>query len=166
MHDSSEDPEARRNNRADEVTRIIVPILQGEGFRFVRLDEIPQVRTALAVSSVIALRGEEGSYLTWTENPPGRIVGGSRSIGAREPFGVVAIEPARVALRATNGFFLADRPNAGGVVACADNLEEALVVETEGDWIALPSGGTRILPSFQMLDLFDETSDDAGFASG
>lgn len=166
MHDSSEDPESRRHNRADEVTRIIVPILQSEGFQFVRLDEIPQVRTAMAVSSVVALRGEEGTYLGWTENPPGRIVGGARSIGAREQFGVVAIEPGRVALRATNGFFLADRPGAGGLVVDADSLNDALDVEIEGDRIALPIPGTQRLVRFQILDLFDETADDAGFAPG
>lgn len=47
MHDSSEDPTVRRNNRAFEATRLLVPALKTEGYRFVDLDEVPQIRAAL-----------------------------------------------------------------------------------------------------------------------
>jgi peptidoglycan/xylan/chitin deacetylase (PgdA/CDA1 family) len=48
MHDSSEDPAVRARNRAFEATRLLVPALKAEGYRFVGLDEVPQVRSALA----------------------------------------------------------------------------------------------------------------------
>ncbi len=47
MHDSSEEDGPRANNRAAEVTRLIVPELKARGYRFVRLDEVPQVRRAV-----------------------------------------------------------------------------------------------------------------------
>jgi peptidoglycan/xylan/chitin deacetylase (PgdA/CDA1 family) len=47
MHDSSDEELLRRNNRTLEVTRRIVPVLKERGYRFVRLDEVPQVRAAI-----------------------------------------------------------------------------------------------------------------------
>jgi peptidoglycan/xylan/chitin deacetylase (PgdA/CDA1 family) len=47
MHDSSEDPAVRPHNRALRTTQILVPALQAEGFRFVSLDEVPQVQSAV-----------------------------------------------------------------------------------------------------------------------
>lgn len=48
MHDSSIDPVARAGNQVDEVAWMLVPALLARGYRFVRLDEIPQVRAAAA----------------------------------------------------------------------------------------------------------------------
>src|SRR5262249_29626070 len=48
MHDSSEDPAVRPNNRALKATRLLVPALKAEGYQFVGLDDIPQVRLAVA----------------------------------------------------------------------------------------------------------------------
>ncbi len=48
MHDSSEDPEVRPRNRAFEATQLLVPALKAQGYRFVDLREVPQVRWALA----------------------------------------------------------------------------------------------------------------------
>jgi len=48
MHDSSEDEALREKNRTAEATRLMVPVLKARGYRFVRLDELPQVRSALS----------------------------------------------------------------------------------------------------------------------
>jgi peptidoglycan/xylan/chitin deacetylase (PgdA/CDA1 family) len=48
MHDSSDDPAVQPRNRALQTTRLLVPILKAQGYRFVGLDEVPQVRSALA----------------------------------------------------------------------------------------------------------------------
>jgi peptidoglycan/xylan/chitin deacetylase (PgdA/CDA1 family) len=50
LHDSSDNPAIRASNRTFEVTRILVPRLKEQGFRFVRLDDVPQVRSAAGVS--------------------------------------------------------------------------------------------------------------------
>jgi peptidoglycan/xylan/chitin deacetylase (PgdA/CDA1 family) len=47
MHDSSDDPAIRANNRTFETTQLLVAALRPLGYRFVRLDEIPQVRAAM-----------------------------------------------------------------------------------------------------------------------
>jgi peptidoglycan/xylan/chitin deacetylase (PgdA/CDA1 family) len=46
MLDSSEDPALRPRNRTMEMTKLFVPMLNRRGFRFVHLDEVPQVRAA------------------------------------------------------------------------------------------------------------------------
>jgi peptidoglycan/xylan/chitin deacetylase (PgdA/CDA1 family) len=46
LHDSSEDPGVQPYNRAFETTRLIVPALQAEGYRFVALEHVPQVSQA------------------------------------------------------------------------------------------------------------------------
>ena len=48
MHDSSEDPDVQPRNQALAATRILVPALKAKGYRFVGLDDVPQVRSALA----------------------------------------------------------------------------------------------------------------------
>jgi peptidoglycan/xylan/chitin deacetylase (PgdA/CDA1 family) len=47
MHDSSEEAFVRRRNQTMQMTKILVPLLTERGYRFVRLDEIPQVRVAM-----------------------------------------------------------------------------------------------------------------------
>jgi peptidoglycan/xylan/chitin deacetylase (PgdA/CDA1 family) len=128
MHDSSEDEEMRSRNRTYEVTKLIVPILESEGYRFVRLDAIPQVCSAMSVSSVIALRTEEDRFLGWSDQPRGGIVAEAGSVGAREQFGVVALDDEGIALRASNGFYLTVQPQGEGkILATAPSLDDALV---------------------------------------
>jgi peptidoglycan/xylan/chitin deacetylase (PgdA/CDA1 family) len=47
LHDSSENERTRARNRTAEVTRLIVPALKRQGYRFVRLDDIPDVQLAM-----------------------------------------------------------------------------------------------------------------------
>ena len=51
MHDSSEDATLRAHNQTAETTRILVGALQQRDYRFVRLDAIPQVQSAMRVSA-------------------------------------------------------------------------------------------------------------------
>jgi hypothetical protein len=52
MHDSSEEEAVRARNRTLELTKLIVPILKGRGYRFVRLDSVPQVQRAIRVGKL------------------------------------------------------------------------------------------------------------------
>jgi peptidoglycan/xylan/chitin deacetylase (PgdA/CDA1 family) len=96
MHDSSEDEHARRRNRTVQMTRILVPALERRGYRFVRLDRVPQVRSAARVVCQIDLATGEGRPLSF-----GRL-------------GVVPLRGGRVALRMGDGRFICVR---GGRVA-------------------------------------------------
>jgi peptidoglycan-N-acetylglucosamine deacetylase len=49
MHDSSEEEAVRARNRTLELTKLIVPILKERGYRFVRLDSVPQTQRAIRV---------------------------------------------------------------------------------------------------------------------
>jgi peptidoglycan/xylan/chitin deacetylase (PgdA/CDA1 family) len=50
MHDSSEDPTQQLRNQTAAMTRILIPLLQKRGFRFVDLEQVPQVRAAAAIA--------------------------------------------------------------------------------------------------------------------
>jgi hypothetical protein len=46
MHDSSEDELLRHRNQTMQMTKMLVPALKERGYRFVRLNDVPQVREA------------------------------------------------------------------------------------------------------------------------
>lgn len=49
MHDSTADNDVmKRNNQTCQTTRLLVPLLRERGYKFVRLDQIPEVAAALA----------------------------------------------------------------------------------------------------------------------
>jgi peptidoglycan/xylan/chitin deacetylase (PgdA/CDA1 family) len=50
MHDSSEEDDLRPRNQTMQMSRLLVPRLKERGYRFVRLDQVPQVRAAVAMS--------------------------------------------------------------------------------------------------------------------
>ena len=51
------------------MTRRLVPELKRKGYRFARLDEIPQVRTAALVRLQVVLASDDGCPLAF--DPPG-----------------------------------------------------------------------------------------------
>jgi peptidoglycan/xylan/chitin deacetylase (PgdA/CDA1 family) len=54
MHDSSDEDFLRVRNRTMEMTKILVPLLRDRGYRFVRLDAVPQVRAAVRESCPVS----------------------------------------------------------------------------------------------------------------
>ncbi len=57
MHDSSEDEFVRNYNQTMQMTKILVPALKQRGYRFIRLDVVPQVRQSIAESFVTSAFG-------------------------------------------------------------------------------------------------------------
>src|SRR5262249_25466503 len=117
LHDSSEEEEGRRRNRTLELTRLLVPALKERGYRFVRLDAIPQVRSAVRVSCQLVLRAADGRVLSAQGEADAIVV--AEAAGTREAFGVVELGGNRVALRAGNGQYLSAGPGGGPVRASA-----------------------------------------------
>lgn len=111
LHDGSHDDDARPTNRTFLLVRRLVPELARRGFRFVGLDEVPQVRTAGLVRGQVRLAEPGGPFLRTLWPRPCPVVGVTADGG--EAFGVVPLGPGRVALRAGNGCFLT-APRAGG----------------------------------------------------
>jgi len=117
VHDSTADiDEVREQNQSFQLTTLLIPLLTERGYRFVRLDAVPQVASASAVTYQATLRARGGlwvsprprsDYEVWAHHPPAE---------GPERFGVVILGGGRVALRAANGRFVATPPGAGGSV--------------------------------------------------
>jgi peptidoglycan/xylan/chitin deacetylase (PgdA/CDA1 family) len=187
MHDSSEDEALRANNRTLEVIRLIVPALRKQGYSFVGLDAVPQVRSAVRVAYQVALRGADGAALVLRTNGNEQLTFNASPGVECEAFGVVPLDGGRVALRASNGLYLSVRPD-GAVLAEAETVgdKETLEVEeqeggrvalragsggylgrkTGGDGLVAGSRGERAILSLQRLFLPTERGEEEKRAAG
>jgi len=105
MHDSSDEEEIRAGNRTLETTKLIVPVLKSEGFRFVSLDSIPQVQSAQRVSFQVTLMSLQGHYMACVgENDDLVLHAPADDLWRR--FGVVQLQGNKIALRASNGLYV------------------------------------------------------------
>jgi chitooligosaccharide deacetylase len=127
MHDSTADVERIRDrNQALPMTTQLIPLLQERGFRFVRLDAVPQVASAMAVSYQATLRAPGGLVVSPWPRRDYQIRADPPADGAGARWGVVGLGGGRIALRAATGRFLAVP---GG--ACGSVLPTGLVI---GEW--------------------------------
>jgi len=122
MHDSSEDEFLRARNQTMRMTKEMVPQLKRKGYRFVRLDEIPQVRTAALVRSRVVLAADGGHPLALDPEGRDEIALDLSEHPPRIPFGVAPLAAGWFALRAPNGLFLS-QPAAGTGLVTARSLE-------------------------------------------
>jgi peptidoglycan/xylan/chitin deacetylase (PgdA/CDA1 family) len=178
MHDSSaDDPAARAGNRACEATALLVPALLERGFRFVRLDEVPQVRSAVRVTGQVTIDLGPGTPVVrdegdWLVARPG---------GTPRVFGVVPVAGGAVALRAANGCLVSAGPAGGAVTAAAPDVGAAETFAREaagrgrfvfradaGGYLGVgPGGALAVVPrrrrtEFRLRRRFPVTPDGAG----
>jgi peptidoglycan/xylan/chitin deacetylase (PgdA/CDA1 family) len=107
MHDSSDDPAIQANNRTPEATQLLVAALKQRGHRFVRLDEIPQVQSAMRVAELITLRSPEGHLLVRADDDTIGVAAPIEDAAAREEtFGVERLPEQCIALRTSTGQYL------------------------------------------------------------
>lgn len=142
MHDSTADiDEIRTKNQALGLARWLVPRLRRLGFRFVRLDEIPQIVSAMNVSFQAILSSRDGDLLSAPCGTTriGMLPQASSDMSAI--WGVVDLGDDHWALRAANGQYLS--AHIKGRV-CADALflgeREIFSVERRPSGIALRTG--------------------------
>jgi peptidoglycan/xylan/chitin deacetylase (PgdA/CDA1 family) len=102
MHDSAPEDDLRRRNQSLPMTKMLVAGLKERGYRFVRLDAVPEVRTAMQVTYQIALRTHDGRHLHCGDDGELQLAL-SRNEENREAFGVIDQADGTVALRASNG---------------------------------------------------------------
>jgi peptidoglycan/xylan/chitin deacetylase (PgdA/CDA1 family) len=148
MHDSSEDCETRIHHLTLETTRCLVPVLKSKGYRFIRLDRVPQVESAARVRRQIALEASSGEYLS--AHPTTREISfGGCIMGAQHQFGVVPLGRKRIALRAADGRYVCVKGRGNGLVGTGAFTIKArhtwIMEELNGGWIAL-----RTLEGFYM----------------
>jgi peptidoglycan/xylan/chitin deacetylase (PgdA/CDA1 family) len=116
MHDSSEDDALRPRNQTLLMSKRLVPELKRIGYRFVRLDEIPQVRCVAMVRSQVVLGADGGPPLTLEPGGGDEIVPDYSGNAPRIPFGVAPLIAGWFALRARNGLFLSGPGTATGLI--------------------------------------------------
>lgn len=117
MHDSSaDDPEARAGNGAFEATALLVPKLLERGYRFVGLDEIPQIQSALLATEQVMLELDDSTGVVRCDNGGLELAVGPTA----EVFGVIPLGDGATAFRAANGCMLS--AHAGAIRADATGI--------------------------------------------
>lgn len=135
MHDSSAEEDIRRNNQTFTLTRLLVPLLQQHGYRFVRLDTIPQVVSAAQVSAVVAFQAADdggmaaGHFLSLLPGGDGRL-SISPVLDEGAMLGLVTLDQGVTALRLANGRFLAVTPD-GELVAGSPVVDDGTAWQLE-----------------------------------
>ena len=114
MHDSSADQDAvRKLNMTHALTQLLVPALQQQGYQFVRLDSITEIKAASQVPFQFALLASNGKYVSPQGGGGGQILVNGTAIGPSEPFGVEDLGYGKVAIRAANGLYLSPQDGGG-----------------------------------------------------
>jgi peptidoglycan/xylan/chitin deacetylase (PgdA/CDA1 family) len=154
MHDSTADVEAiRLRNRALGLARRLIPTLRRQGYRFVRLDSVPQVASAARVDRQSIMVARDGSCIA-TDGPamPFRFTNDR----AEAAVGIVELAADRWALRARHGLFVTYNPD-GCFLADAPAIGERETFEVDRR-----PGGISALRTFDGSYLMrGEETDDA-----
>lgn len=134
MHDNTADiPEIRARNRALGMVRWLVPELQKRGYRFIRLDEVPQAASAARVDAMLTLTTLDGRWVAASPSSDELVFVSGASAPPEAIFGRVELGEGRWAIRAANGCFLS--PGDGEILANAPAAgdRETLLVEDRDD---------------------------------
>jgi peptidoglycan/xylan/chitin deacetylase (PgdA/CDA1 family) len=110
MHDCSQDPAAAALNQTFELTRQLIPQLLTDGYRFIRLDAVPQVRSAMLVSSIVGLKAASGFYVSPLQGGGASIPVNGQGLYQWEELGLVQLGNSQVAIRTSTGQFLSTQP--------------------------------------------------------
>lgn len=153
MHDSSQSPVPASMNQTYEMTRLLVPLLVADGYRFIRLDAVPQVRSAMQVSSVIGLKATNGLYLSPQGGGGSNILVNGPGLNAWEELGLVQLDGGKQAIRTSTGQFMSTQPS-GDVLANGEGIYDWEIFElldqgngsvalraSNGNYVSVPSLG-------------------------
>jgi peptidoglycan/xylan/chitin deacetylase (PgdA/CDA1 family) len=117
MHDSTADIDVvKQLNRTLSMIQILIPALKAQGYRFVRLDAVPDVVAAVQRPFEFALLASNGKYVSPQAGGDGSILVSGPAIGPWEKLGIVSLAPGKVALRAGNGLYFSPQNGGGGDV--------------------------------------------------
>jgi len=110
FHDSEFEPWIAAKNQTFELIRLLIPRLIADGYRFIRLDAVPQVRSAILVSSIGGLRAQNGLYVSPSNGGGGSIPVNGQGLYQWEELGLVQLQNGQVAIRTPNGQFMSVQP--------------------------------------------------------
>ena len=170
MHDCapSSDPVLAGKNQTYEMIQLLIPRLIADGYRFIRLDAVPQVRSAMQVNSIAGLKAISG-YVSPQGGGGGSILANGPGLSAWEELGLIELAGGKVGIRTPNGQFMSTQPN-GEVLANGNGAYDwevfelldqgnglvALLAHT-GKYVSAPNAGqilataTTVGPSEQFI---------------
>jgi peptidoglycan/xylan/chitin deacetylase (PgdA/CDA1 family) len=154
LHDSNVEDELRNKNNTYALCRVIIPELQKRGYRFVRLDAIPHVRSAALVSKRFSLKTLDGKYfISIDPKSPKNVLACVISLGEHEEFGLIELGGGQVAIRVYNGEFLSVYGVEGGYY-CSFKPEIGAselfqLIQLAGNKVALKVAGSECLISIK-----------------
>jgi peptidoglycan/xylan/chitin deacetylase (PgdA/CDA1 family) len=105
-HDSSAEEQLALVNNTYEMTRLLIPKFIDNGYRFIRLDAVPEVRSAIQVKAIVALRAANGEYVSPQGGGGGQVLANGPGVYQWEELGLVQLGGQRVAFRAPRGHFM------------------------------------------------------------
>ncbi|HEV7572269.1 MAG TPA: polysaccharide deacetylase family protein, partial [Thermoanaerobaculia bacterium] len=140
-HDNSFEQALSDVNNTFEMIRILVPRLLAAGYRFLRLDAVPQARSAAQVRSLVALQALPG-FISPLSGGGGAVFANGPGVGAWEELGLVPLGGGQVAIRTPSGHFLSARPLSNGGEVLADGTA---IYDWEVFDLEQPSTGTIAL---------------------
>jgi hypothetical protein len=113
MHDCAPigDPMRAATNQTYEMTKLLIPRLIADGYRFIRLDALSHVRSAMLVNSIVGLKAANGLYVSPQSGGGGGVFANGPDLYAWEELGLVQLGGDNVAIRTPNGQFLSAHPN-------------------------------------------------------
>jgi len=137
MHDGSAEPGLAAKNNTFEMTRLLIPRLLNEGYRFIRLDAVPQVCSALQVTAILAIKARTGKYVSPKDGGGGRVFVNGPAISLWEELGLVDLGSGKAAIRCPNGQFLSTQPTGDilGNGPAIDQWETFNLVPSGPDWV-------------------------------
>ena len=123
FHDSSEPfrPVLVSKNQTYALVQRLIPQLIVDGYRFVRLDAVPQVRSAMQVSSILGLKTTSGNYVSPQQGGGGGIFANGGGLYSWEELGLVQLATGKQAFRTPSGHFMSTQPS-GDVLANAEGM--------------------------------------------
>lgn len=114
-----------RNSQTLEVVKYLVPKLIHEGYSFIRLDEIPEIRRKAQQALVCGLKGSNGKYISVHPGEEGLVTVDGPRWDAWERLYVEYVSPATVAIRTDSGTYLSPQ-NGGGSLVLANGPRAGL----------------------------------------
>jgi hypothetical protein len=127
------------------MTRLLIPRLIADGYRFIRLDALPQVRSAMQVSSIAGLKATNG-YVSPQGGGGGGVLANGPALSAWEELGLVQLAGGKLAIRTPNGQFMSTHPN-GDVLADGNGAydwEMFMLEDQHNGFFALKSLSTAL----------------------
>jgi len=122
MHDDTADrDDIKQKNKTFELTKILIPILKSQGFRFIRLDEIDNIKNQVKTELQCYLQGRNKKYLLLNEETA--YVSATGKVSDPESIlKLIKLKNEKVAIKTANDLFLSCKPDTQEILSSASEI--------------------------------------------